>query len=65
MVAMEVPLMSSIVCSCKDCIHNDHNMRACTLKVVFIDADGTCGDKEEGESTEKTPSTDDGDIIEQ
>jgi hypothetical protein len=22
-------------------------MRTCTLKVVFIDKDGTCGDKEE------------------
>lgn len=44
--------MSSIVCGCKSCSHNDPIMRTCTLKVVFIDKDGTCGDREDNGTEE-------------
>ena len=38
--------MSSIVCSCRKCANHDHEKRSCKLKVVFLDEDGTCGDRE-------------------
>jgi hypothetical protein len=50
--------MISIVCGCKSCINNDPVMRTCKLKVLFIDADGTCGDREEKEPEGNTDESD-------
>jgi hypothetical protein len=60
--------MSSIVCSCKVCMNHDHEKRACKLKVVFIDEDGTCGDKELGDAdagTDEVAGDSGDDVIEQ
>lgn len=57
--------MISIVCGCKTCINHDHGKRTCKLKVVFVDEDGTCGDREDGTDVDADADSSSDELIDQ